>query len=262
MGYIPAHIEEYLVRNYDPDMSGADLAREMDIPSRSARRYMQHYRDNHVVVPPAIRPKVTPQTMDAVVFDIETTDFGTEGYAGRLVCCSFLPLNTGEVETLHIDFDDGGNDINLLTAVASKLSQYSFHIGHNIAAFDYNWLNSKLMFHSLPGLNSAYYFDTYQVARSLAIKTSKGLGNLIDYFGLEGVKTTIYRTSWSMISSPYEDDFNRALHEIREHCELDVAANRRLFDVLHHYSLSNGRAAAWKLTKVRGNYWKGRYAAT
>ena len=254
MGYIPARVENYLIQNFTPKLRGPQLARALDIPGRSARRYLEHYKKNISATP--VRMPVEQQTMDAVVFDIETTDFGTEGYVGRLVCCSFLPLSTGKVETLQATFEEGGNDKRLLKEVIKKLSYYKFHIGHNIAAFDYNWLNSRCMFHGLPGLNSAYYFDTYQVAKALAIKTSKGLGNLIDYFGLEGIKTTIYRTSWSMVSSPYKDQFTSAIESIVEHCQYDVEANRRLFDVLLPYSLNNGRESAWKMTKVRGNFWK------
>jgi hypothetical protein len=234
-------------------MTGAALAKALARPSRSARRWLANYR--YEIAPPVERITAPAEMMDAVVFDIETTDFGTEGYAGWMVCCSFLPLMTGKVETLEIKFDDRGSDRELLTAVATKLAQYSFHIGHNIAAFDYNWLNSRMMFHGLQTLDAAYYFDTFQVAKSLAIKTRKGLGNLIDYFGLDGTKTTIYRTSWSRVMSPHKVEFELGLAEIVEHCELDVEANRRLFDILHRYSMLNGRTSAWKLSKHRGNYW-------
>lgn len=257
MGHIREDVEQYLIRNYDASMRGPDLAKAIDIPERSARRYLSYYREH--ITSSTTRISVPQMNMDAVVFDIETTDFGTEGFSGHLVCCSFLPLNTGEVKTLQIEFDEHGDDRRLLEDVAQELAKYPFHIGHNIAAFDYNWLNSRLRFHSLSTLNTAVYFDTYQVAKSMALKTSKGLGNLVDYFGLEGVKTTIYRTSWSQVNSPYEVDYDRAISEITEHCALDVEANRRLLDVLHFYSMTNGRNCAWKQTRVAGNFWGGKH---
>lgn len=256
MGFIPPHVQEYLQENYHRELTGKQLATDFswEFSERSGRRYLENFQ-RELMPEPELR-KAPTQTMDAVVFDIETTDFGTEGYAGRLVCCSFLPLSTGVVETIKINYQDKMDDREVLETVAKRLAQYPFHVGHNIAAFDYNWLNSRLYFHSMPGLNSAFYFDTYQVAKALALKTAKGLGNLIDYFNLEGVKTTIYRSSWSGVNSPYQHDFEQALNEIVTHCEYDVAANRRLFDRLMPLSMNNGRASAWKLTKVRGNYWK------
>jgi uncharacterized protein YprB with RNaseH-like and TPR domain len=252
MGFIPEHIEIYL-NSTSPDITGAEVSRLFKIPARTARRYVQTFRQSRQE---QLELNVQPQFLNAVVFDIETTDFGTEGYSGRLICCSFLPLDSAEVITLETTFDDHGDDKTLLQNVAKQLSKYAFHIGHNIAAFDYNWLNSRLRYHHLETLDSAFYFDTFQVAKSMGLATSKGLGNLIDYFGLEGIKTTIYRTSWSRISSPNAQEFEEALESIVTHCQYDVEANRRLFDVLLPYSLTNGRACAWKLSKVQGNYWK------
>lgn len=254
MGFIREDVEQYLISSYSNELTGVQLARTLDIPERSARRYLAYYKER--ITAPTSRVTVPPQTMNAVVFDIETTDFGTEGYAGYLVCCSFLPLTTGVVETLKIDWEHQRDDRHLLEAVAHHLAQYQFHVGHNIASFDYNWLNSRLCYHGMPTLNSAYYFDTYQSAKSMALKTSKGLGNLIDYFGLDGVKTTVYRSSWSKVMSPHVQEFDMGLSEIVEHCELDVLANRELFNILHYRSLNNGRQSQWKLTKVMGNYWK------
>lgn len=244
---------EYLEEHYTTDLNGMQLAEALNVPPRSARRYLSEYKQ--LISSPAERLKIAPMMMNAVVFDIETTDFGTEGYAGHLICCSFLDLQTNKIETLKIEFEDHGDDRKLLVAVAKKLAQYPFHVGHNIASFDYNWLNSRLCFHHLPILNTSCYFDTYQVAKSMALKTSKSLGNLIDYFGLEGIKTTIYRSSWSKVMSPYQVDFDDAISEIVYHCEQDVLANRKLLDVLHYYSFINTRANPWKRSKMSGNYW-------
>lgn len=247
----------YLDNNYYPKMTGRELAVNLNIPGRSARRYLREYRKRMEHLQPKLSLNVQPQFMNAVVFDIETTDFGTEGYSGYMVCCSFLPLHDDKVETLEIRFDDQRDDKRLVQEVARKLSQYTFHIGHNIAAFDYNWINSRLRYHRLPTLDTAFYFDTYQVFRSLAQKTRKNLGNLIDYFGLEGVKTTVYKTSWSKVLSPEESEFDDALDEIVEHCEYDVLANRELFhQIALPYCMTRGRVSPFKMSQEHGNYWK------
>jgi len=121
--------EKYLRENYYPDMTGAQLAQQINIPSRSARRYLRNYREGLVKTYPSIpRLNVQPQFFRSVVFDIETTDFGTEGYAGHLVCCSFVELESGETETLEIRFDEGRNDFRLIQDVAKKLAHYTQYV--------------------------------------------------------------------------------------------------------------------------------------
>jgi hypothetical protein len=199
--------------------------------------------------------------MRAAIWDLETTDFGTEGYSGYVICCCILPLDTDDVKTLSIRFDEHGDDRRLVRELAAALNEYDIWIGHNLTAYDCNYMNSRLMFHGYPVLNTAMIFDTYQVAKALAIKTRKGLGNLLDYFGLPGEKTTIFRTSWNNVRSPYVDEFNEAMTEIQYHCGQDVMGNRALFDVLYPYSLamktnpfkiSKMISAAWGLDNLEG----------
>lgn len=192
--------------------------------------------------------------MRGAVYDIETTDFGTEGYAGYVVCCCILPLDSDEVQTLSIRFDEHGDDRRLVQEIAAALNEYDILIGHNIAAFDANFLNSRLMFHGYPVLNTAMLFDTFQVAKALGIKTRKGLGNLMDYFGLPGIKTTIFRTSWNNVRSPYVDEFNDAMRDILYHCEHDVLGNRMLFDVEYPYALAM-KTNPFKISKMISAAW-------
>lgn len=256
MGRIDNYEEvvEYIQNN--PSITGADLAREMGLAPRTARRYMSNFRPRVEKKILNIQKNNLPiENNDAIVYDIEATDFKTDGYAGRLLCFSFMPLSTGKVETLSLEFEDEGEDLRVLKEVARLMSQYRYRIGHNIAAFDDGWLNSRLMYYRLEPLDAAFYFDTYQAARSLAVKTQKGLGNLIDYFGLEGIKTTIYRTSWSRSMSQDRTTFEDAMENIIYHCEQDVLANRELYNVLHWYALKNGRQIPWKVSKFKGSYW-------
>ena len=55
----------------------------------------------------------------------------SEGYMGKLLCCSFLQLRTGAIHTLSIRFGER-NDRRLLREVGTELAKYSYHIGHNI----------------------------------------------------------------------------------------------------------------------------------
>jgi uncharacterized protein YprB with RNaseH-like and TPR domain len=172
-----------------------------------------------------------PVLMRAAIFDIETTDFTTGGIRDHLICASLLPLDSDDVTTLSIKFRDKRNDRKLLKEIVKEMNKYDLLIGHNIAAFDFNWLNSRLMYHNLPNFSKRWiYYDTYQAAKRLAIKSKrKSLVFLCDYFKVPYVKTSIYPVSWGMIDSPREAEFTKAVHDIVYHCEEDVKSNRELF---------------------------------
>lgn len=273
---IPQYVYDTLVVH--PDWSGKKLADELGLKGRTARRYVKKWRDGEATPKKTVydyqcptllpvvdslvtnrsrtvdRPSAVPELLKAAVFDIETTSFGTSGYAEHLITCCILPLGADKPETYSITFEDRGDDLRLLQQVVSVLNKYTILIGHNCAGFDSNWLNSKLIFNRLPPLTTKLVVDTYQVAKSLSLKTSKGLGNLTDYFGLDGEKTTIYRTSWGRVFSPHYEEFSEGLREIEDHCQKDVLANRKLFDWIMPYALSMGTNPL-KLSKFRYVDW-------
>lgn len=186
------------------------------------------------------RPPAERRLLDAAVMDIETTDFGTEGYEGHLLVCSILPLREDKPTTLSIKFDDRGDDSSLLVRVYEELWKFDVLIMQNGAAFDLNWLNSRRSYYGMPTLRTWLYFDTYQVAKSLGLKTRKSLGNLGDYYGLDGTKTAVQKTSWSKVRSPYQEEFQTSLDSIIYHCEEDVKMTRNLWDVLFTEALVLG----------------------
>lgn len=205
--------------------------------------------------PPAVAPRMF---LKGAIFDIECTDFGTESYAGYLIACCILPLDGDEVQTLSIRFEEHGNDLRLLRETLTALAGFDFICGHNTHNFDLNWLHSRWLYHRMRGADAGPWpkrwlsFDTYQAAKASAVKTRKSLGNLGDYFGLEGEKTTIYRTAWNNVRSPYEDEFKATMHNVLYHCQNDVVMNRGLFDILWGEVLSMGknpvRVSKWGYT--------------
>lgn len=173
-------------------------------------------------------------TLRAAVFDIETTDFKAGGINDHLICCSILPLDEDEVKTIEIAFTDQRDDRNVLATTMRALEDYDILIGHNIAAFDIPWLISRLAYHGMERpMKKFLIYDTYQAARRQSIKAErKSLAFLCDFFRVEYVKTAVLPVSWSMVDSPNEDEFNKAMEDITYHCREDVKANRNLFDAL------------------------------
>jgi uncharacterized protein YprB with RNaseH-like and TPR domain len=202
---------------------------------------------------PPVKP--APVYLNAAVFDIETSSLDALGHEGFLICTSILEMGNDKPETYALKFEDGGDDRNLLAVVVEALSKYEFLIGHNIAAFDFNWLNSRLMYHGMELPPAFMYYDTYQVARTLAIKSKrKSLAFLGDFFRLDtddNEKTAIYPTAWSMVRSPDREDFDSMLAECVDHCEKDVKRNRDLFWAIYRYAMKVGQQSPWKRTKWR-----------
>jgi len=185
----------------------------------------------------------TPVTFDAAVFDIETMSFFTGGVRNHIICTSVLPLKADKPTTFTLKFSDAGNDKKLIDNIVSELEKYDILIGHNIIAFDFNWLNSRIIYHGMPPMGKRWlYYDTYFAAKRIAIKTDrKSLGFLADFFRIPGEKTSVLPVSWGMIDSRNEDEFDEAMEDIVYHCEQDVLLNRQLFYALwpRDHSLGN-----------------------
>jgi hypothetical protein len=180
------------------------------------------------------RQPYEPVQMRSAVFDIETMDFVTGGVRQHMICGSILPLDEEYVHTIKLEFSDAGNDKRLIKELTEVLYEFDILIGHNIASFDFNWLNSRIMYHRLPPMEKRWaYYDTYQASRRMAIKAErKSLGFLGDFFRLPGEKTAVLPVAWGMIDSHDEDEFNDAMTDIVYHCEQDVRMNRELFYAL------------------------------
>lgn len=177
-------------------------------------------------------PKVTLQ---AAVFDIETTSFMAGGPQSHLVCLTILPLDSDQPITHAIRFRDRRDDRRVLSEALESLAQYDILIGHYIHGYDLPWLLSRLAYFGRKMPRSWITYDTYAAARRMGLKDGKSLGNLGAYFGIDGVKTRIFRPDWLMIDSPFEADFDLCLNEIVYHCEQDVLLNRSVFQALYQY---------------------------
>jgi len=189
-------------------------------------------------------PKVEPDSqykrvfLRSAVFDIETTDLRAVGLQGYMLAGCILPLDSDEVATYQIQFEDQADDKRLLTEYLDALSKFDLLIGHNIAAFDFNHMHSRAMRHGVAWPRTFLVFDTYQVAKSLAFRGYKGLAMLCDALDIPCIKTSVYPRQWNEVRSWKREAFNEAMDQICYHCEQDVRANRLLFDALFPRAMS------------------------
>lgn len=86
--------------------------------------------------------------MRVTFFDIEATDLG--GHFGRLLCCSFVDLETGKVETFRRDRKRWKGksltvDKKLAVAIRDKLEAADIVVSWNGILYDLPFVNSRLV---------------------------------------------------------------------------------------------------------------------
>ncbi len=85
----------------------------------------------------------------SVAWDLETTDL--HALMGRILCCSFHDMETGETWTLRGDrgefhnSDDPIDDSALAVAIRDTLEQYDVLISYNGILFDHKMLKARLL---------------------------------------------------------------------------------------------------------------------
>lgn len=176
--------------------------------------------------------------MQSACFDIETSGLDAIG-SGTLLCAVIKPLNKAAV-TLRAD-EMGckpGSESKLVRAVIGELAQYDLLIGHNIVRFDIPWLNSRAVFFGLPERVKPFAaYDTMRAFGRLNWKTvlngygkpAKSLGHIIDFFGIEQEKTSIFpRAHWEAVWKD-KADRTKAMDDIALHCYKDVRMTEKIY---------------------------------
>lgn len=169
----------------------------------------------------------------AVVWDIETTDFKAD--IGTLMVSSFLDLATGVPNSRTVlDFTGtlAERERKLAQWTAEQVGGSDVLIGHNIKAFDRNFLNGVCARHQLPIMPKRSYIDTMLIARyALKGKIGSSMANLADVLGLPIPKDAPSKNDWREYIGGDPD----AVARITERCELDVLVNAMLWERLAPY---------------------------
>lgn len=178
-------------------------------------------------------PVVEPGLFNAVVWDIETTDFKAD--IGSLMVSSFVDLRTGLLKTRTIhDFDGGLHNQERAVALwtAEQLTDADVIIGHNVKAFDRNFLNGVMARHRLGLTPQRTYVDTMLIARyGLKGKMGVSMENLADVLGLPIPKDKPSKNDWRA----YIGGDPAAVERITQRCELDVIVNVHLWLYLRDF---------------------------
>jgi hypothetical protein len=230
-----------------------EACRRLGVHYDSGRRCVHDYKGSGKAPtleperPKPYRPIAPEVLLRAAIFDIETTGFRAGGYKGHLVLASILPLGSKKTTTVVLPFEERTDDRNMLLLLLEELWQYDILIHQNGADYDLNFLNTRRMFHGMPTLRTWMYFDTYQTARVIAPKIGKSLESMGYFFQSEGTKTKIGQLL-DNLPTPYRDEHEEIIKDMRYHCEEDVKITRDVFNALFVEAMTVG-TNQFKVTK-------------
>lgn len=184
---------------------------------------------------------VTLPEYKVAVWDIETSDFKAD--IGSLMVSSFLDLATGIPNSRSVlDFEGtfAERERQLAVWTREQIASCDTLIGHNVKAFDRNFVNGVSARYGLPIMPKRTYLDTYLIAR-YGIKGLIGysMANLADVLGLPIPKDSPSKNDWRL----YIAGDPAAVARITERCELDVIVNALLWEELkmYHYEWKGER---------------------
>lgn len=170
--------------------------------------------------------------MRVTFWDIEATDLSA-GF-GRLLCCSFLDLDSDEVETFRIDKRPwkGKNmvdDCKLAGAIRDRLHAADIVVGWNSKTYDQRFVQARLAKHRLEPLrltkeNGTMHVDAMWSSTAMKIG-SKRLDNISRFFDSPNRKTPLDPDIWAAASTGDKESIDAVV----EHCEFDVRVVKDLW---------------------------------
>lgn len=172
-------------------------------------------------------------------FDLETTDL--KGDFGRLRVACFGEVKAdgslGQIFTKDILDFRGNNQAQrerqLAKWIWEKMDESDILIGHNVKAFDRNFLNGRFARHELPIAPFRMYLDTYHIARFglKGLLQSYSQESVAKFFGIKEIKFKPEKDDWADCNAMIP----RGVRIIRKRCIMDVKQNNAIFNKLRPY---------------------------
>ena len=153
-------------------------------------------------------------TIRPCVLDLERTIEGGDE-AGTLLCSCIIDFTTGSVEQYNLSFEDGTNDQRLVEETIEALRAFDIFVGHAITGSDLNMLYTKHLYYGSPCPPSGYIFDTYECAKSIAIKSAKSLAVLGEFFDIAEKKQRVSYRQWQQAMSRDQKEHDEAMEVLR-----------------------------------------------
>lgn len=172
--------------------------------------------------------------MKVTFWDIEATDLGAN--FGRLLCCSFIDLDTEDVETYRRDKRPWKgkalhDDAKLAVAIRDRLESADIVCGWNSILYDQPFVNSRLVAAGERPLrltkdNGTQHLDLMYYASGQAMRLpGRALDKVAKFLHAGHEKTPLLPEIWAQAATGEKEPFAN----IVEHCENDVLVLREVF---------------------------------
>lgn len=170
--------------------------------------------------------------MRVTMWDIEATDLSA-GF-GRLLCCSFVDLDSDKVETFRIDRKPWKaskmvDDSKLAEAIRDRLHAADVVVGWNSKTYDQRFVQARLAKYGFDPLRLTKDTGTVHIDAmwsSTAMKIgSKRLDNISRFFASPNRKTPLDPDVWAEAGTGDK----KSLDLVVEHCEADVRVLKDLW---------------------------------
>jgi len=167
------------------------------------------------------------------IFDLETSSLYAN--SGIILSMSHKLYLDKKVHSLRADsyksWKTGKSDNSeMVRNIMIALSQYDILVAHNGQYFDKTFLNSMCLKYRIPPeLRQTKFIDPVLIARRHLRLAKNSLASLIDYFDIQDTKTPIRFDYWIKAS---HDSNSKALSYIVEHCDRDVVALEKVYDIV------------------------------
>lgn len=167
--------------------------------------------------------------------DIEATDLSASW--GRILCCSFIDLDSDKVKTFRFDQKPwkGRNKIDdskLVVAIRDEIEKVGMLVGWNSIFYDIPMINARLALHGQRPVKVARHLDLmwYSAGSSMRIGSRK-LDNVSKYFKSKNQKTPLDASTWQLAAA----GDRKAMDAVVTHCEFDVRVTKDVFPHLAPY---------------------------
>lgn len=224
MSSIKAEQKYEALRMFATGSSLAQVCEATGIADYSARKIKKEAEEYAAMVIPRFKTKV---------WDIETTDFKAD--IGTLGVSSFLDLDAGVPNTRHLHDFEGtllDRERQLAEWTQAQIAESDVIIGHNVKAFDRNFLNGVSARHGLSLVPKRIYLDTMLTHRyGVKGKIGSSMANIADVYGLPVPKDAPSKNDWRLYIGGDPD----AVDRITRRCELDVVATAFMWQHFREY---------------------------
>jgi uncharacterized protein YprB with RNaseH-like and TPR domain len=172
--------------------------------------------------------------MRVTVFDIEATDLG--GNFGRLLCCSFIDLDSTTVETFRRDRRPWKGkklteDVKLAVAIRDRLEKSDIIVGWNSILYDVPFINTRLVAAGerpvrIGEKHGSHHLDLMYYAGGQSMRLpGRRLDLVAKFFHTDNAKTPLTPEVWANAATGDPE----GMAEVVEHCEADIQVTKDVF---------------------------------